>query len=257
MRRQGAGADRRPRQGRRHQGRQERRRGARARDGDPRHGHPRPHGPRGLDRGAPARSPPSTTRRSSSTARRRRRCVHVLHEGRHGHRGGRRGGPGRDRHAARRPAARLPGLPRAGGWPSRAASTPTSCARSAPSSPSSTTRSSAEEAMLVEVNPMIVHDRSVRRRARREGHARRQRALPPPGERRAARPERRGPAGADGPRARADLRQARRRHRHPRQRRRARDEHARRRRPVRRRARELPRRRRRLEGRGDHAARSR
>ena len=51
--------------------------------------------------------------------------------------------------------------------------------------------------------------------------------------------------------------EARRRHRHPRQRRRARDVHARRRRPGRRLARELPRRRRRLEGRGDHERRSR
>ena len=38
----------------------------------------------------------------------------------------------------------------------------------------------AEEAMLVEVNPMIVTRRPLGRGARREGHARRQRALPPP-----------------------------------------------------------------------------
>ena len=106
--------------------------------------------------------------------------------------------------------------------------------------------------MLVEVNPLIVTaDRKVDG-ARRQGHARRQLALPPPRQRRAARRRRRGPAGADGQGARADLRQARRQRRHPRQRRRARDVDARRRRPGRRQARELPRRRRRLEGRGDH-----
>ena len=37
---------------------------------------------------------------------------HALHAGRHGHRGGGRHQPGRDRPPARRPAARLPGLPR-------------------------------------------------------------------------------------------------------------------------------------------------
>ncbi len=110
----------------------------------------------------------------------------------------------------------------------------------------------AEEATLVEVNPLIVTPDRAGQGARREGHARRQRAVPPPRERRAARPLGRGPAGADGQGARAHVRQARRRHRHPRQRRRARDVDARRRRAGRRRAGELPRRRRRLEGRGDH-----
>ena len=36
----------------------------------------------------------------------------ALDQGRHGHRAGGRRGPGRDRHPPRRPAARLPGLPR-------------------------------------------------------------------------------------------------------------------------------------------------
>ena len=78
------------------------------------------------------------------------------------------------------------------------------------------------------------HRRPPRDGARREGHARRQRAVPARGERRAAQPLGRGPAGADGARARADLREARRQHRHPRQRGRPRHEHARRRRPGRR-----------------------
>ena len=116
----------------------------------------------------------------------------------------------------------------------------------------------AEEAMLVEVNPLIVTgDREVDG-ARREGHARRQRALPPPRQRRrcatprAEDPQEQmahergltyvkldGDIGILGNGAGLVM------------------SHARRRRPGRRRARELPRRRRRLEGRGDHAARSR
>ena len=88
-----------------------------------------------------------------------------------------------------------------------------------------------EEAMLVEVNPLIVTLRPRRRRARREGHARRQLALPPRRQRVAAQRRRRGRAGADGARARPDLRQARRQRRHPRQRRRPGDVHARRGRP--------------------------
>ena len=89
--------------------------------------------------------------------------------------------------------------------------------------------------------------------ARRQGHARREQPVPPPRQRRAARRRRRGPAGADGQGARADLREARRQRRHPRQRRRARDVDAGRRRPGGRQAGQLPRRRRRLEGGGDHA----
>ena len=88
--------------------------------------------------------------------------------------------------------------------------------------------------------------------ARREGHGRRQRALPASRRGRAARPLRGGPAGAHGEGARAHLREARRQRGHPRQRRRARDVHARRGGAGGRQARELPRRRRRLQGRGDH-----
>ncbi len=88
--------------------------------------------------------------------------------------------------------------------------------------------------------------------ARRQGHDRRQRALPPPRRGRAARPLRRGPAGAHGQGARPHLREARRQRGHPRQRRRPGDVHARRGGAGGRRAGELPRRRRRLQGRGDH-----
>ena len=55
---------------------------------------------------------------------------------------GRRRGSGRDRAPARRPAARLPGLPRPPARVRGAASTPTWCARSARCWPSSTTCSS-------------------------------------------------------------------------------------------------------------------
>ena len=94
--------------------------------------------------------------------------------------------------------------------------------------------------------------------ARRQGHARRQRAVPPPRQRRAARPlaprtRRSGwPRSAASTYVKLDGNIG-----DPRQRRRARDVDARRRRPGGRPAGQLPRRRRRLEGRGDHAARSR
>ena len=78
-----------------------------------------------------------------------------------------------------------------------------------------------EEAMLVEVNPLIVTpDRKVAAldaKVTLDDNS----ALPPPRQRRAAQRRRRGRAGADGARARPDVRQARRQRRHPRQRRRA------------------------------------
>ena len=74
----------------------------------------------------------------------------------------------------------------------------------------------AEEATLVEVNPLIITpEREVKAldaKVTLDDNA----LLPPPRQRRAARPLGRGPAGADGQGARPDLRQARRRHRHPR-----------------------------------------
>ena len=88
----------------------------------------------------------------------------------------------------------------------------------------------AEEAMLVEVNPLIVTpEREVRAldaKVTLDGNA----LFRHPENADAARPPARGPAGADGQGARPHLRQARRRHRHPRQRRRARHVDARRRR---------------------------
>ena len=104
----------------------------------------------------------------------------------------------------------------------------------------------AEDATLVEVNPLLITEDARGGGARRQGHDRRQRALPPPGHGRVPRPLGRGRAGADGRRARAHLRDAGRQRRHPRQRRRARDVHARRGGAGRRDAGQLPRRRRRL-----------
>ena len=140
----------------------------------------------------------------------------------------------------------------AAGSPSRPASTPTSCAPIGAFLERLYARVRRRGGDARRGQPADRDARAHARRARREGHPRRQLALPPPRERRAARPLERGPAGADGQGAPPDLRQARRQHRHPRQRRRPGDVDARRRRAARRRARELPRRRRRRQGRGDH-----
>ncbi len=82
--------------------------------------------------------------------------------------------------------------------------------------------------------------------AGREGLAGRQRAVPPPRERRPVRQGEPGPDRAQGVRAGRPVRQARRRHRHPGQRRRAGHVHPGRGGPGRREARQLPGRRRRL-----------
>ena len=146
--------------------------------------------------------------------------------------------PERDRHAARRPAARLPGLPRP---PARLRGRhrrrPRAADRRLPAPALRRLRRRGGDARRGQPAHRHAQRRHRRRaaggpRARRQGDPRRQRALPPPGERRAARRLGRGPAGADGQGARADLRQARRRHRHPRQRRRAGHVDARRRRAA-------------------------
>ena len=67
------------------------------------------------------------------------------------------------------------------------------------------------DAMLCEVNPLIVTPEGEVRGARLEVHGRRQRALPPSGRRRDARPCRRRPARAAGAGEGRHLRQARRR----------------------------------------------
>ncbi len=109
------------------------------------------------------------------------------------------------------------------------------------------------DAMLMEINPLVLHRGRPGGRARRQGHHRRQLGLPSPGADGDRRRPAGGPAGADGQGARGHLREARRRRRDPGQRRRARDEHARRGGPGGRPPGQLPGRRRRLEGRrGGH-----
>ena len=122
----------------------------------------------------------------------------------------------------------------------------------------------AEDATLIEVNPMIVTTERAGRCAGLQGHDRQQRPVQARGAGPAARSLGRGPTGADGRREGAHLREARRRDRHPRKRRRAVHVDARRRRPGGWAAGELPRRRGRLEGRddrrrlgGDHLRRER
>ena len=124
-------------------------------DAHPRHGHQGLHGPRGLDRGRVGDRGRVLRRRSSSTAAPRRRwsCS-----------------PRRAAWTSRRSPTRTPTRSRrctstrcsasrtstAAGSPSRPASTPTSCARSARSCTALYAAFVAEEAMLVEVNPLIV-----------------------------------------------------------------------------------------------------
>ena len=106
----------------------------------------------------------------------------ALHAGRHGHRGGRRHQPGRDRPPARRPAARLPGLPRP---PARVRGRRRR-RRRAPD------RRAADQALrrlrqrrgdARRGQPADRLGRPQGRGARRQGHARRQLALPPPRQR--------------------------------------------------------------------------
>ena len=101
------------------------------------------------------------------------------------------------------------------------------------------------DASLVEINPLVVTKHGRRARARRQDDLRRQRALPPPGDRGAARPRRGGPARGRGHAVRPELHQARRQHRLHGQRRRPGDGDDGHHQALRRRAGELPRRRRR------------
>ena len=175
---QGAGADRRPRQGRRHQGRQRPQGGRGARARDPRHGHPRLHRARGVGRGGVGHRR-RVLRLDRLRPRGQAAAGHALHAGRHGHRGGRRARPGRDREAARRPAARLPGLPRA----------PAGLRRGRRRGRDPRRRRAADQALrrvrrrggdARRGQPDDRHRRPLGRGARRQGHARRQRAVPPP-----------------------------------------------------------------------------
>ena len=187
--------------------------------------------------------------------------LHVHDAGRRRDRGGRRERPRRARAAARRPARGLPAVGRAPARLRRRASTTRrSRSRSRRSSRSSTAASSRRDAMLCEINPLIVTpDGEVK--ALDSKFTVDDCALYPPRRHRGVPRHERG-RSARGVRAREGrhLREARRLGRHPRQRRRALDVDRRRRRRRRRQARELlrPRRRRQRRGRrrrarGDHA----
>ncbi len=250
MRDQGPGPDRRTREGRRDQGRQGPRRGRGARQRDPRHGHPRPHRPRAVG-GGRLRDRGRVLRICDLRPLREGAPDHALDQGRHGHRGGGGHRPGCDCPPPRRPAARVPGLPRP---PARLRG------RRRRGRGPADRRDAGQAVRRVRAGggdagrgqPADRHAPARGQGARRQGHTRRQRPVPASRQCRAARPLGRGPAGADGQGARPDLRQAGRQHRDPRQRRRARDVDARRGRPGRWRAGKLPRRRRWLEGRRDH-----
>ena len=69
------------------------------------------------------------------------------------------------------------------------------------------------DASIVEINPLVVTGAGELRGARRQDRLRRQRALPPPRDRRAARRGRGGPERGRGRQARAQLHQARRQYR--------------------------------------------
>ena len=170
--------------------------------------------------------------------RREEAAGHALRRGRRRHRGGRRRtGPRRSRACTSTRSsgfqpyhARWLVLPRRHRRARRSRAPPRS-------SGSCTRRSSALDAMLVEINPLILTDGRAGDRARRQGHHRRQRArTATPSWRSSATPRRR-PAGAGRPGEGRQLHQARRRRRHHRQRRRPGDEHPRRGRPGRRHAR--------------------
>ena len=144
------------------------------------------HRPRGVDRGRVG-DRGRVLRVDHLRPQRQEAADHALDQGRHGHRGGRRGGPRRDRDAARRPAHRLPGLPRAqAGVRRQGRRRPRPPGRRLPGQALRHVRRRGGDARRGQ--PADRHARPRRRGARREGHARRQRALPPPGERGAARP---------------------------------------------------------------------
>ena len=155
------------------------------RRGDPRHGHPRPHRPRGVGRGRLA-DRVRVLRVGRLRPLGQGAAGDALDQGRDGHRGGRRRGSRRDRAPARRSADRLSGLPRP---PARLRGRDRR-RRRAPG------RGDAGQALrgvrggggdARRGQPADHHPRARGARAGRQGHARRQRDVPPRRERRAAR----------------------------------------------------------------------
>ena len=142
-RRQGAGADRRPRQGRRREARRRSRRRRAEGARHPRPRHQRPHRPQALDREG-VRHREGVLPLDHVRPRREEAALHVHDAGRRRDRAGRRGESRRARAAARRPVGGLPALGRAAADLRRAASRiRASRSRSPRSSRSSIARSSS------------------------------------------------------------------------------------------------------------------
>ena len=119
---------------------------------------------------------------------------------RHGDRGARRARP----EASLRASASIPpsGLPssRPASSPSRSTLEPAGAAGGA-RLPARCYRAFRDlDATMVEINPLVITEDGDAGRARRQDALRRQRALPPPGDRRAARPQPGGPAREPTPR---------------------------------------------------------
>ena len=222
-RRQGTGAHRRARQGRRRQARRRarRRRGEGARD--PRARHPRARRAPALDR-ARGRDREGVLPLGHVRPQRAEAAAHV-HDAR---RGRDRAGRGRDARGARcactSTRSRATSPTTAGGSSTAPGSATPSEQRQIAAIVERLYRCFVEsDAMLCEINPLIVTAGGRGRGARREGDGRRLRALPPSRARGAARHERRRPARGVRAREGRHVREARRLGRDPRQRRRALD----------------------------------
>ena len=251
---QGAGARGRARQGRRREAGRRSRGGRGGGETDPRHdaedaadparGH---QGPQGAGRGGLA-----DRRRALPLDDARPRPGHARRHGlagrRHGDRGGRRHPSGEDRPRVDRPGARPPGLP--GAQPRvrpRAHRRPVQGGRGA--DPQPLPRLPREGLLAGRDQPARGDARRAGAGARRQAQLRRQRALPPPGDRGPARHQRGDAARRRGVEVRPQLHQAGRERRLHGQRRRARHGHHGHHQARGRRARQLPRRgRRRLAG---------
>ena len=190
--------------------------------------------------------------RDPGRPRHRQAGVHGVVSRRRGHRRGRREGPEGDPQGARRPRGRLPGLPGAQARV-RARAAGALLRQGGRRFMQALYRAFERRRLLAgRDQPVPGHEGRRAARARREDELRRQRALPPPGPARAARPRRGGPARGRGLEVQPELHQARRRqHRLHGERRRPGDGDDGHHQAGRRRAGQLPRRRRRRQRRAD------
>ena len=210
-RRQGAGADRRPRQGGRRQARREPPRGRGAREEHPRARHQGPRRQAALDRAGVGHREGVLPLAHVRPGRRRSRCSCSR----------RRAGSTSSRsppRAPRRSSGSTSTRSRAS-TPGRRAGSSTAPGSTDPSEQKQIAKIIGQlydafirfDAMLCEINPLIVTPDGDGQGARLEVHGRRQRALPAPGDRRDARRGRGRPARGARPREARHLREARRR----------------------------------------------